>query len=195
MVWPTASGSLTRARVWAHDQFVTPSVLDASVLDASWLLPRAVHVSGLGARPALGVLARPRLTKLRVDSFTPAALAQAPGSEIPSRGVAEQHVLRIPLKPGKKQRVLDAIADQQSRPDELAESYGPGERETIMFIAGDVGAEALYIYRRGDALISAGAQLMLSKLPINRDWLRALLDATEFERAETLPVAFRWPPE
>lgn len=108
--------------------------------------------------------------------------------------MAEDHVLRVPLKAGMKDRVLLHLAARATRQQELDRVYAARDiRQNIMFVSEEAGQDVLFVYRCGRDLQAAGAQFLSEDSAVDRELARLLAETTHFERATTLPVAFRWP--
>lgn len=109
--------------------------------------------------------------------------------------MAEEHVLRIPIKPGMVERVLSHLAARATRQKELDQVYAARHiQQNIVFVSEEAGEAVLFIYRRGRDLQAAGAKFLAEDSPVDRELTRLLLEATDFERAKSLPVVFHWPP-
>jgi len=109
--------------------------------------------------------------------------------------MAEEHVLRVPIKAGMVERVLSHLTARATRQKELDQVYAARHiHQNIVFVSEEAGESVLFIYRRGRDLQAAGAKFLAEDSPVDRELTRLLLEATDFERAKILPVVFRWPP-
>ena len=108
--------------------------------------------------------------------------------------MAEEHVLRIPIKAGKKGEVLAYLEKRGTHLQELDASYAAREeKESVMFVSQEAGEDVLFIYRCGRDLQAAGVRFLTTDSVTEREFAHILLEATHFERAKTLLVLFRWP--
>lgn len=106
----------------------------------------------------------------------------------------KEHVLRVPIKPGRRERVLEVLASHRLHQDELDRAHREREVEQVIFFVDTLaGIDFLFMYRRGKDLQKAGAKFMFSQAEADKKWARVLLECTEFDQAKTLPVAWRWP--
>ena len=109
--------------------------------------------------------------------------------------MAEEHVLRVPIKAGMLGRVLSYFAARATRQEELDHVYGARDiQQNIVFASEEAGEAVLFVYRRGRDLQAAGAKFLAEDSPVDRELASFLLEATDFERAKILPVVFHWPP-
>jgi hypothetical protein len=107
----------------------------------------------------------------------------------------EDHVVRIPIKVGMAERVRSHLAARSAQKEELVRVYAArGITRNIAFVCQEAGEDVLFIYRAGQNLETAGAKFLLENSAVDRELARLLLEATDFEHATTIPVAFRWPP-
>lgn len=107
--------------------------------------------------------------------------------------MTEEHVIRVPIKPGMKAQVEAQLEAQNRRQTELAAAHGGRNvQQLVCFTDSLGGSDWLYIYRRGDDLTQAGAKFLLSNAEVDKEWSRLLLEATEFDRATVLPVPLSW---
>ncbi len=107
----------------------------------------------------------------------------------------EDHVLRIPIKAGMAERVRSQLAARGAQGKELDRVYAARDvTRNIAFVSQEAGEDVLFIYRSGQNLTTAGAKFLLEDSAVERELARLLLEATHFDQATTLPIAFRWPP-
>ena len=110
--------------------------------------------------------------------------------------MAQAHVLRIPIKPGMKARVEEYLAKRASAREDLESIYAQRHISyTVMFIEPRAGVHSLFIYRAGSNLETAGADFLLTEVPIEKEFRKLLVEATDLDEMVTMPVAFRWPEE
>jgi len=110
--------------------------------------------------------------------------------------MAQAHVLRIPIKPGMKGRVEEYLAKRASSREELDSIYARrGVSRTLMFVEARAGVDSLFIYRAGSNLETAGADFLLTDVPLEKEFRKLLLEATDVDELVTMPVAFCWPDE
>lgn len=110
--------------------------------------------------------------------------------------MAEAHVLRIPIKPGMKEKVEAYLVKRSAAVEDLDDLYTRrGITHTFMFIEAREGAHSLFIFRQGENLQTAGADFLLADAPIEREFRKLLIEATDLDEMCTLPVPFRWPGE
>lgn len=108
--------------------------------------------------------------------------------------MSEAHVLRIPIKPGMKDKVEAYLLKRAQAQDQLSELYGKrGITQTIMFVEARDSVHSLFIFRAGSNLQSAGAEFLMAEAPIEREFKKLLIEATELDEMSTMPVPFRWP--
>ena len=116
------------------------------------------------------------------------------GNETEGRSMNEDHVVRIPIKAGMADRVRSHLAARATHGKELDRTYAArGVTRNIAFVSQEAGADVLFFYRSGQNLSTAGVKFLLEDSEVERELARLLLEATHFEQATTLPVAFRWP--
>lgn len=108
--------------------------------------------------------------------------------------MAEAHVLRVPIKPGMKEKVEAYLAKRAAATNELDELYSRrGISRTFMFVEARDSVHSLFIFREGQNLQNAGADFLSADAPIEREFRKLLIEATDLEEMCTLPVPFRWP--
>jgi len=109
--------------------------------------------------------------------------------------MAEEHVLRVPIKAGMLERVLSHFAARATRQRELDQVYAARDiQQNIAFVSEEAGEAVLFVYRSGRDLQAAGAKFLAENSPVDRELTRLLLEATDLEHAKILPVVFHWPP-
>ena len=107
--------------------------------------------------------------------------------------MTQEHVIRIPIKPGMKQLVVDALEALRARQSELDDSRARRDvQQNICFVDSIEGTDWLFMYRRADNLQRAGAQFLLSRAGVDREVARVLLEATRVEAACVVDVSFSW---
>ena len=103
--------------------------------------------------------------------------------------MSEAHVLRIPIKPGMKDRVMSHLAKRASIAHELGELYEQrGIAHNAMFVEARDGAHCLFIYRAGSDLKGAGVDFLGADAAIERELKKLLIEATDLGEMTTLPV-------
>ena len=108
--------------------------------------------------------------------------------------MSEAHILRIPIKPGMKTRVESYLARRAAVGADLDDLYTRrGVTQTFMFVESRDGHNSLFIFRAGSKLSAAGAEFLSADAPIEKEFKKLLIEATDLDELVTLPIPFRWP--
>jgi hypothetical protein len=102
--------------------------------------------------------------------------------------------MRYPIKPGRRDALVEWIAGLEGRSVEVAEALAEsGLLAEAVFLENSGDGDCLLIYTSARNLEAANQSLASSDLPLVREFNQLMVEAVDIEKAASLELVFHTP--
>jgi Family of unknown function (DUF6176) len=106
----------------------------------------------------------------------------------------EAQCIKYPIKPGRRETLVNWIARLEDRSEELLEAMAEGGLQAeAVFLEHSVEGDYLLIYTSAPDLKAGMEALARSRLPLNREFDQLMVENLETDKAVSLDLVYHTP--